>query len=296
METLAARALTADWLNAWLAAIGITALTGDIELSWTDSPIPHAVLHSDRGTVIDRIVESFPDVEALECLAIARVHPDCPDGAELQRNVTPSSYSERAELVRAERGSDFSLAATVTDLDEDAGAHSPFDPPMPRGITIGQRLVSCRKLIDDESLPEAIERTLVRGGTRHQNNGLGFDYRRIPSPTDPHGDVFVDPVVEVLAFHGLALLPIRGNGRRSRTRGLTASAFRPGSLTWPAWRRSLNYAAIDALLDRFWAADGAGRDGLAPDSFVVKFESLAYQPRGKMDQTRGLASRQMSSR
>ena len=46
---------------------------------------------------------------------------------------------------------------------------------------------------------------------RVKDNGLGFDQTRLGSLADDTS-IWIDPVVEELAFFGLAILPVRGKG------------------------------------------------------------------------------------
>ena len=92
--------------------------------------------------------------------------------------------------------------------------------------------------------PERIRDSLTGRAGRVKDNGLGFDQTRLGSQAD-ETSIWIDPVVEVLAFFGLALLPVRGRGAdrqldrfadtRERQRGWPAFVER----TWmSAGRRS----------------------------------------------------------
>ena len=62
------------------------------------------------------------------------------------------------------------------------------------------------------SLRSSVSANLFSGhAVRVNDNGLGFDQTRLGSQSD-NTDKWVDPVAEVLAFFGLALLPVRGDG------------------------------------------------------------------------------------
>jgi hypothetical protein len=288
MQVLEGPALTAGWLNGWLAAIGATVLAPQVRLAWTTGPNPHAVFTAEGVDPFDAVLERFPTLEEIERLAIARSHPGA--RAEFTRKVDAATYGERAALARS--AGDFSLWASVTDLatDQEGGlAHSPFDPPVPKGLTLFDRLRSCRELIVD--VPTRLRATFEQGGIREQTNGLGFDYRRIVSPTDPNNTKWADPVGEVLAFFGMAMIPVRAAGtgssatNQARARGWTASPLRAGSFRWPVWREPLSAAGIDALLDVFWSS------GRSDASVTASYESVAYQALGTADTTRGFGSR-----
>ncbi len=270
---------TADWLNAWLAAIGVCVLLDDVTLRWTDDPRPHAIFsHPDIDDLAVAIDATLPTVDELNSFAISRSI----EGFEpFPRTVTSAAFGARAPKARDE--GDFSLGTTVTDLSETDGdglAHSPFDPPVPKGRTIHDRVRDTTSALTAESTSRS-----MRGATiRVKNNGLGFDYSRILQPADPHGDKWIDPAIETLAFFGLMLMPVRGDGRRATARGWTASKSRRGALTWPAWKRALGTAAIDGLLDRFWG----DTDTLADVECV--FGVVPYQRLGTMDTTVGFGS------
>jgi hypothetical protein len=280
MTATDAPGLTADWLNAWLAAVGVTVLIDDAQLAWTDGPLPHAVFtHPSAAPLEELVADALPSVEDLEVLAIARTHPDT--DTEFSRKVTHDSYAARVPLAR--QHGDPTLAATVTDLDETTNnelTHSPFDPPAPKGLTLWERLCTCRSHLTDPA--GQIAATLKGTARRVKANGLGFDHRRILTPTDPVGDKWVDPAIEVLAFAALALFPTRGDGRNAAHRGWTDRPTHPGALRWPTWHQALDAPGIDAYLDRFW-------DGSALPTAV--YSSVAYQKQHGSDPTRGYASR-----
>jgi len=52
MGDLLAPGLTADWLNAWLAAIGVTVLVPGIRLGWSADPLPVAHFDIPVGDVV----------------------------------------------------------------------------------------------------------------------------------------------------------------------------------------------------------------------------------------------------
>lgn len=277
MPSQAIIGLEANWINGWLAALGIAVLVPDARLSWNSDPIPRAVVETPH-LLADDLSEAFPSEDELDALSSARRMPA--SEIEFPRKVTLSQYRSRATIARIT--GDSGLSSTVTDLSENDGEldHSPFDPPVPQGRTLWDRLVSCCEAVT--ITPENLMASLAGQGTRVKLNGLGFDHRRILTPTDPNGSTWVDPAIEVLAFAGLTLIPLRGDGRRSHARGWTAPPTHPGAFSWPVWRPMLDIAAIDSLLDRYWSEQWS-----AP----VAFESVPYRPRGSSDVTRGYASR-----
>lgn len=276
--------LPADWLNGWLAALGVTVILPDARLAWSEDPVPHAVVHHPTDHLAQHLLGALPTVEDLGRLAIARHLGH----AELKRNVPLAVYQERARYARTTPSGPTShlLASTLTDLiveiDEASLPHSPFDVPVPRGITLWERAVSCRETITGR---EAVEAALEGRGQRVRLNGLAFDIRRVASRAENTPNLVV-PIVELLAFAALTLFPIRGDGRREQTRGWSDRASRRGSFTWGTWTEPLDRWAIDAWLDRLYA-------GRRPRA-TARFTTVPYQPTGSADVTRGYATERVS--
>ena len=236
--------LPADWINAWLAAVGATVLVPGLRLSWTMDALPTARLeHPDIAPDVE-LISRWPSRERLDSMPVARDHPDC--RLAITRRVSVDAFHER---IRATTQNDdaWTLTSTITDLEVDRGRalQGPLDPPAPRGICLHDRLLSThREVIHPE---DQIPKTLAGMGVFADVNGLGFDIARLGE-----GKLYVDPVVETLAFFGLALFPVRGDGvrrryPRSRQRGWHVGGF--DSLIWPAWEQPLDRYGIDALLD-----------------------------------------------
>lgn len=280
MERFEARALEANWINGWLAALGVALLLPSVRLRWSDHPMPRAIFES-QSPLVPTLEEVFPTPEEIAALSNARTLPGT-DG-EVARNVTVVQFAARSRVAR--RTGDAGLSSTVTDLhnvESEGCDHSPFDPPAPAGHTVWTRLVACRRalVVTEASLNDS----LTGVGRRVKANGLGFDHRRLLPASDPRGDNWVDPVVEVLAFCGLTMLPIRGDGVRSHARGWTGRPTVVGSFRWPIWTDPLTAPAIDALLDLYWSGrwDPPGA-----------YESVPYQSRGSSDVTRAYAARRV---
>lgn len=293
MDVLQAPGLTAEWLNAWLAALGVTVVLPQVRLSWSDDVRPVALFHAPSGADIAAdLAAAMPDVGQL---AIALMLPGRPD---FPRNPPMEVYWDRAVLAR--QLGDFSLGSTITDLQDPLPvgglSHSPFDPPAPQGRTLHQRLADCRAAIDDD-LAGHITASLAGSEPRIAANGLGFDYRRFVAGVQPKAAKSVDPVVECLAFFGLALFPVRGDGARERTRGWQGKPSRAGAFRWPAWSQPLDRWGIDALMDLVTASASTasrGRPRLPGRTGVTAlFESIPYRWQSTLDTTRAYASRRV---
>lgn len=286
MATRTCPGLPADWLNGWLAAVGAVVLDPDMRLSWSDDPVPLAVLHAPGDEEpANRLADRWPTAEWADDLPITRRLPGHP---ELVLNPDVDTWSDRAS--RARRSPDaWMLSSLYTDLvwDDRAKEHKiergQLHTPMPgRDNTVHDRV---RKLLSPVSSAD-LEATLLGAGRRVANNGLGFDVSRIPSLAD-ETDLMVDPCVEVLAFFGLSVFPTRGDDRRRRQRGWS----RDGVMRWYAWRPPLSAAGVDALLDVAEALNG-GRHGVVRGSW----DSVGYAARGTSDVTRGYGAQRVAER
>jgi len=275
--------LSVDWLNGWMAALGVCVLLPDVRLSWTADPVPAAcfTVPSQGRPVADLVAAALPSEDTLARLAINR---RIEGRADLARTVALSAYADRASLAR--RTGDPSLSSTLTDLGDPQDLanlpHSPFDPAVPRGVTLWERVLSCYREVTD---PVAdVAKTFVGRGRRVAVNGLGFDVRRLTAGAQ-EADKRVDPVVELLAFYALSLFPMRGNGSGAFARGWHAAAPRTGSFRWCAWSASLDIWGVDALIDLLPLARQdpklAKRLGI-----TAWYHSVPYRPMSSSDMTR----------
>jgi hypothetical protein len=288
MSTYQATGLRGNWLNGWLAAIGIAVLLPDARLSWSSDAIPTAIFEFP-GDLADELARAIPSEEDLSKLAIARTHEG--SKVELQRKVRREDFADRSRLARSSH--DGSLEATITDLGfEDAGfcAHAPLDPPVPKGLTLHDRLVSIRAGIDRDSR-SAIEASLKGRAQRRRGNGLGFDMLRFPAGVQAQADVQVDPFIELACFFGMLLMPVRGNGTTARQRGWSNRALSRHAFSWPVWEPSIDRWGIDALLDIAWG--GHPQSVLKTWGITGLFGSVAQQPRSTSDVSRAYGSERL---
>ena len=288
--------LPASWINGWLAAVGATVLDSQIRLHWTSDSTPLAVL-ACRGRVdpVAAIVASWPDPELLADLPITERWRNTPP---LRRKVLPEAFSARAKAARSHRHA-WTLSSTMTDLCADETglvAHAPFDPAGPGTVKwLHHRLVKVHAQVEPSF--GCIMDSFAGRGVRVKNNGLGFDLTRLGSLSDATS-IWVDPVVEVLAFFGLALLPVRAAMDRRRGRlapaqrgWLRTSASKPDRrFTWPAWGPPLDWAGIDALLDA-WNPDRKAE--WPPIGVHAAWRSVQFERRGQADTTRGFGAERL---
>lgn len=302
MSELECPGLPASWLNAWLAAVGITVLVPEMRLSWTDGPAPHAVLvGGDSRDPVHTLESAWPSPERVAEMPIARSRGDC---AVLGRQPPLSAFVERALIARSHRDG-WTLSSTLTDLyctdSSEARAavkHSKLDPSGPGTIgTLHDRLLKVLSHVDSD-VATAIRCTLAGIGPRVEVNGLGFDAMRITALADRSAP-YTNPVIETLAFFGLAILPMRGDGVSADRRGVVeryalrqrgwhlVDANRPRRLHWPAWSPRLGRFGIDALLDAWQPRDRRNWNRIGVHSGWI---SIEYAPRGSADTTRGIGS------
>lgn len=287
MGEVLCRGLSANWLNAWLAGIGVTAICPDVKLRWEAEVAPQAVVVSNCSTLDElahKIAQRFPTEEGYLRTPIHKI----------PRQVDATEYAIRAQ---EERGlNSWELAASVTDLTSDSKGrqkfqHGPFDPAAP-GTTgsVYDRLVACRAVLPEQSteLVGWVMRSLQGAGVRVERNGLGFDSRRLDTAVLPDSKKAVDPVIEILAHQALRILPVRGDGRQMRARGWLGRASSRGAFVWPTWFEPLDLWGIDALLDRYWASRSHGV--LRTNRLWgvgAAYQSVPYQPRdSRHDRTR----------
>lgn len=250
--------LPAPWLNGWLAAVGATVLDSRIRLHWTTDGTPVAVLSAVNVDPVTTLAESRPDLVQLSEFPIAEYWKGT---ARVRRKVPVEAFVTRA---RAARGHPFSwtLSSTMTDLCVDGNgevAHAAFDPAGPGTVKwLHHRLMKIHRQVETSS--ERFRDSLMGQADRVKDNGLGFDQTRLGSLSDVTSQ-WTDPIVEELAFFGLAILPVRGQGSdrqldrnasmevRQKGWRKTPGSQEPRSFYWPAWRQPLDCAGIDALMD-----------------------------------------------
>ena len=306
MQAVECPGLPADWLNAWLAAIGLLVLEPRLRLSWTPGPSPVAVLAADGELDPTAIaLDAWPTLERLKAMPIAR---RVAGSRDLERKVPLDVFCERVEIARSHNDS-WALSSSATDLFVNAEGrvkNAELDPEAPRGTTLYDRLMKCYNEV--QSPQQSISDTLGGNGARIAANGLGFDASRISALADS-SDKLVDPVIEVLAFFGLRMFPMRGRGvveGRSGIRDRFAARQRCWSLsrsqsssaqrmTWPVWIRPLDLWGVDALLDAWSDLQQSPKELSANGDAVTRlgihgaWQTRRYIKRGD-ERSAGLAS------
>ena len=284
------------WVNAWLAAVGATVLDDRIRLRWTTDGSPVAVLSAEAVDPVAALVESWPKRAFLRDLPIAK---DWHGAAALERKVPVEAFTARAQAARRHKHA-WTLSSTMTDLcvnEQGEAAHAPFDPAGPGTIKwLHHRLLKVHKHVDGSAA--RLSESLAGRADRVKDNGLGFDQTRLGSLSDA-SDRWVDPVVEVLAFFGLALLPVRGRGvdkrldRRAdiaaRQRGWrqVSGSEEPPGFHWPAWGQPLDSDGIDALMDSW---NSGQKDTWAPLGVHAAWRTVQFQRRSSADSTRAFGA------
>ena len=164
---------------------------------------------------LDAVIASWPSEERLAAMPLISDWP----GEGGKRHVSVDAFNGTARTICSSADA-WVLSSTVTDLQVDVHGmvgHAPFHPPGPKPSShVGQRLPRVHREVQRPA--EQIPLTLAGGGARVVANGLGFDLTRVTTQAD-RSEKTVDPVIEVLAFFGLALLPVRGAGIDQRMHG-----------------------------------------------------------------------------
>ena len=297
MTAVICSGLPGDWINGWLAAVGATVIESRVRLHWTMDGIPRAVLSAVEADPVSLLAESWPTRSLLDGLPIAKNWNGTPTVA---RKVSIENFVARARLARADRHC-WTLSSTMTDLHVEANgevAHAPFDPAGPGTIKwLHHRLIRLDGSIDVS--PERLADSLKGTAPRIKNNGLGFDLTRMGSQADKT-DMWVDPVVEILAFFGLSLLPVRGQGTDAGLRHSDrSSAIQRGWIReqdgrrqlrfrWPAWAPPLDRDGIDALLDLWQPSKKRTWSGIGVHA---GWQTEKYRGRGQSDRTQGFGAK-----
>ena len=298
MPNMRCPGLPADWINAWLAAVGATVLDPRLRLHWTDDRTPVAVLSAIDSDPVDVLTEAWPTAE---CLTEMPLYETWEGHTPMRRKVPVDSFVERVRVARRHPAA-WTVSSTMTDLVVDKVgevAHARFDPPVPKGLWLHQRFQKAHELVT--SPIEHIAKSLQGASEREQFNGLGFDLSRLGSQAD-HTDPYADPAIEVLAFFGLAILPVRGRGwderlsRRGRTPAVQrgwrefSKLGRGRRFAWPAWSMPLGHPGIDALLD-IWRPER--KSDWARVGVHAAWHTVGYTARSTSDPTRGFGSVRM---
>jgi len=281
MAEYRAPGLTGDWLNGWLAAVGITVLLPDVRLAWTDDPVPVALFEVPDGEDLPtKLAAAIPDEDWLDTLVISG----------LQLNPALAEYKVSCAVERQRR--DGSLSMTYTDLfqpREKEVDRSDFYPGAPGGTTFVSRLRQLwPHLGDSKTRADIVDSSLQGSAPRIPANGLGFDIRRLPAGVIAKRDVHVLPLVECLDFFGLMLITVRGNGVRALPRGWIDGRGRARRFCWPTWETYLDQWGIDALLDlanEEASAEPLDRLGVAARHISIEYETIADK-----DPTTGFSS------
>lgn len=291
--------LPAKWINAWLAAVGATVLDSRIRLHWETGGMVAAVLSADGIDPADALVESWPHKEALDNLPIAKRWKNT---KTMKRNVSLEVFRQRAQMTRSHPYS-WALSSTMTDLCVDRNGdveHAPFDPPVPKGLTLHDRLISLQKGLDISQT--RVRESLAGYATRVKKNGLGFDQTRLGSLSDATA-IWTDPVIETLSFFGLAMFPVQGDGvdqrldqrasntgKRQRGWRVISSDKNTRQFYWPVWSHPMNSDGIDALMD-IWNPKSKRQWGLL--GIHDGWRSVQFKRKGDSDTTRAFGSERL---
>ena len=309
MSEYVCRGLEGSWLNAWLAGVGATVLDPELRLRWSDEPSPKAILCAEQGDPMERLVDAWPTRKCLAAMPLAEQWGGTP---RVKRKVSVGDFRSRVRVTRSHPTA-WTLSSTMTDLHVTINkefpsgevGHGPLDAAGPGTIKwLHYRLCKVHEAVATKSPSlDRLKTSLDGTADRVEKGGLGFDITRLASAADTNTSPWVEPVVEVLAFYALALLPTRGEGYDERRHTGPRPSLRqrgwarvketgrrsPECFHWPAWAHPLDHHAIDALLDAWdWKRPGWSLLGVHSG-----WRTVSYQPRGSGDRTRAYGSRRI---
>jgi hypothetical protein len=251
---------TADWISGWLAAIGVVVLCEDVKLSWSKDSSPVAIFTTDVEVPLpEHVASAFPERNFLNGTSLKESSGQVPTISEYETGAADARMS-----------GDWVWSSAVTDLgsteikkgSDQRIQRSQFYPGVPGKMGLIKRISDIAKIswADPVHIEQSMNGTLKRAKT----TGLGFDSRRMVDPAMPNAEMRIDPVVESLAFFATLLFPVRGDGRRTYTRGEQRNRSKHVPFRWKTWTEPMNIASIDAAI-------GTGKDS---------FEIVSYQRRG----------------
>jgi len=298
-------------------------LTPGLRLSWSEDAEPVAVLRHP-APLAEAIVSGWPTsgrIQSMPLNAMQPLMPLTPAGAPSEEFVEASAFRQVLQPRRAVAPDDHSVCAFFTDQSTHdqkhqgtlrvACAQSPFFQHGTRGTgTVYDRLVKVTQEMAAAGLPtkDFVQGTLNGIPRLVACNGLGFDARRHAKNNRPSAEgMMVDPVVEILSFWGLALLPLRGDGSHTRRDGRPRQKCQSNDrrLLYPAWRQEqpLDRWGIAALLTH-WEHETSRRGLDQPPlseaarrrlGITAAWQAEVLRPDGGgNDTTRGISSTRMS--
>lgn len=267
--------LLAEMPHQWLAAIGATVIAEDLRVSWTDDPSPCAVLHIPHKSPAEALHAVWPSREEFACIPVVEWN---------LKNKQDIPLADYRRMTRASLAQDhaWSLAAAATDLARsrktaDNAERGPFNPGF-QGPSSPHRSLAKMLACTSDDIAEALDGLLQSA----KGDGLGLDPGRFTDPQGTEKGVSTIHPIEVMAFYGLALFPLRGDGvldaGRARQRGWTSGRRREDVFRWPAWRQPLDRWGIDALLDA-WKPDRRPIDD--PFGIIAAWRSVRIDRPGK---------------
>jgi hypothetical protein len=243
--------LLAEIPHQWLAAVGATVIAEELRLSWTDDPSPCAVLHSPHKTPGEVLHAAWPSRDDFAQIPIVEWN------LNNKQDIPLTEFRRMANAGLSEDHA-WSLAAAATDLARSNRAtktaeRGPFNPGF-QGPSSPHRSLVKMVACTAADIAQSLEGILPSA----KGDGLGLDPDRFPDPQGTGTGVKTIHPIEIMAFFGLALFPLRGDGTvdasQARQRGWTIRRGSGDIFRWPAWRKPLDRWAIDALLDA-WNPD-----------------------------------------
>lgn len=308
--------LPASWPNAWLAAVGCTVLVEGMRLSWTDEADPVAVLSHNDTHPLDALVNHWPTPQRFNKMALAvlfniKSEAGNPGESVIEVGAFRDAMSDIATPDKR------SLSGFYCDQDTEETKNGPacatswfFHHGKPGATTLKTCLDKVSdgvaKVSDICGLRDSLLQAFNGTPQLDDQQGLAFDGRRKPRNNHPDASEQVSPIVELLSFWGVSVLPLRGQGTAAKNSHSLRPTQRCQSghvLRYPTWdhasgldhQAGLDRWGIDALLthwERLWdRCDNSSTpngQSLEPLQIRTGWEAETLRPSADNDRARGL--------
>ena len=283
-STITCKGLSASWASGYLAALGCAVAVPGMRLSWTDEPVPTAILTHDINPH-SALAQAIPSIVSSMATSLRDCQTKMTEQGVKEKYLPARVY--RQEISKHIREYIDPLSALFCDQDTYRGeddvetcyASQIFYHGVPKGVTMSKRLTQVWQDLKEahpNSLSQVVRQSLDGEPDLIDANGLGFEIRRVLRNNHPGSrSPKVDPVVELLSFAGISLLPLRGQGiatQKEKKRGTitTRQRCQPRSFSYqgpmlrcPTWNHDdgLDVWGIDCLLthwEALWDKCNAG--------------------------------------
>ena len=239
----------------WLAAIGASVLVDGLRVSWTEDLNPYAVLSAPFDP-LTALAARWPSEERVKDMPLVRHLLENP-----KQDIPRDAYQELIRGYHHHKDA-WTITSAATDLTGTVEAGSSVRGPLTPGLQ-GKASPQTNMAKIKHPDRDAIKHALLGTALRSKGAGTGLDPDRFTNPMSGEKGVSTVHEIEMLAFFGLSIFPVRGAGKISdtngwlpRQRGWNTYKHRLGDFRYPVWRQPLDLYAIDALIDAWHPRNG----------------------------------------